>query len=108
MTKMQAGEERVYSAYTSTLPSSSPRKSGQELTQGRDLEAETDAEAVEGDAYWLATVPCSVGLLIEPRTTSPGMAPPTMGWVLYQSLIGKKCLTAGSGEAFPHLRLCPL
>jgi hypothetical protein len=30
------------------------RKSGQELTQGRDLEAGADAEATEGAADWLA------------------------------------------------------
>ena len=30
------------------------RKSGQELTQGRNLEAGADAEAMEGAAYWLA------------------------------------------------------
>ena len=29
--------------------------SGQELTQGRNLEAGADAEAVEGAAYWLAS-----------------------------------------------------
>ena len=33
---------------------------------------------------------CSTCFLTEPRTTSPGMAPPTMGWaLLYQSLIKK-------------------
>jgi hypothetical protein len=31
------------------------RKSGQELKQGRKLEAGADAEAMEGAAYWLAT-----------------------------------------------------
>ena len=31
------------------------KKSGQELTQGRNLEAEADAEAMGGNAaYWLA------------------------------------------------------
>jgi hypothetical protein len=42
MTEKQVGEERVYSAYTSTL------NSGQELPQGRNLEAGADAEAMEG------------------------------------------------------------
>jgi hypothetical protein len=33
---------------------------------------------------------CSACFLIEPRTTCPGMAPPTMGWALpHQSLIKK-------------------
>ena len=31
------------------------RKSGQELTQGRNLEAGADAEAMEDAAYWLAS-----------------------------------------------------
>ena len=53
---------------------------GQELTQGRDLEAGPDAEAMEGCcllAYfpWLA----QLAFLIEPRTISPGIASPTMG-----------------------------
>ena len=30
----------------------------------------------------LLSMACSACLLIEPRTTSPGMAPPTMGWAL--------------------------
>jgi hypothetical protein len=40
---------------------------------------------------------CSAWFLIEPKTTSPGMAPPTVGWALPPwSLTEKKCLTAGS------------
>jgi hypothetical protein len=30
------------------------KESGQELKQGRNLEPEADAEAMEGAAYWLA------------------------------------------------------
>jgi hypothetical protein len=52
------------------------RKSGLELTQGRGLEAGADAEAMEW--CWV----CSSCFLIEPRTTCPGMAPPTMVWAL--------------------------
>jgi hypothetical protein len=48
MTKKQVGEERVYSVYTSTLLFITKRKSRQELTQGRNLEAGADAEAMEG------------------------------------------------------------
>ena len=51
------------------------RKSGLELTQGRSLEAGADAEAMER----CPLLACSACFLIEPRTTSPGMAPPTMG-----------------------------
>jgi hypothetical protein len=65
------------------------RKSGQELTQGRNLEVETDAEAMEGCCllacfHWLAQ------LAFFSWTTRPGMAPPTMGWALpalWKSLI---------------------
>jgi hypothetical protein len=59
------------------------RKSEQELTQGRNMEAGADAEAMEGAAYWLAS-PALLSLLflIELRTTSPGMTPTTMGWAL--------------------------
>jgi hypothetical protein len=41
--------------------------------------------------YWAispADTPPPVCFLIEPRTTNPGMAPPTLGWVLpYQSIV---------------------
>jgi len=71
MTKKQAGKERVYSAYTSTLLFIA--KGNQDWNSGQ--EAGADAETMEG-CYLLA---CSACFLIEPRTTSPGMAPPTMG-----------------------------
>ena len=61
------------------------RKSGQELKQGRNLEAGADAEAME--AFCLLA--CSPWLL-QPALTQnhlPEMAPPTMVWVLpHQSL----------------------
>jgi hypothetical protein len=57
MTKA-VGEKRVYSAYKST--SLSITEGSQELQQGRNLEAGTDAEAMEGRsaAYWLAQPAC--------------------------------------------------
>jgi hypothetical protein len=55
------------------------RKSGQELTQGRNLEAEADSEAME---ECLLPLPCSACFLIELRTTSTGMASSTMSWTL--------------------------
>ena len=59
------------------------RKSGQELTQGRNLEPGTDAEALDGVLRTtLLPLACSACFLIEPRTTSLGMALPTMGWAL--------------------------
>jgi hypothetical protein len=80
MTKKQVGEERVYSVYTSTLlfitkgsPDRNSHRAGtwrQELMQRpwRDV------------TYWLASLAFSACSLIEHRTTSPGMVPPTMGW----------------------------
>jgi len=49
------------------------RKSGQDLKQDRSLKAGADAETVE----WCCLLACSAFFVIEPRTTSPGMAPPT-------------------------------
>lgn len=40
------------------------------------MEAGADPEAVEGAAYWLA-LQC---FLIEPRSTSPAVTPPTVDW----------------------------
>jgi hypothetical protein len=56
------------------------RKSGQELKWGRNLEAGADAEAGCEGVLLTGLLPkvCSACSLIEPRTTSPGMAPPTM------------------------------
>jgi hypothetical protein len=57
------------------------RKSGQELKQGRNLEAGADAGRGHGRMLLTDLLPmaCSACFLIEPRTTNPGMAPPTMG-----------------------------
>jgi len=61
----------------------SQRKSGQELTEGRNLEAGADAEAMEGVLLTgLLSLACSGCFVIELRTTSQGMAPPTMGWAI--------------------------
>lgn len=67
------------------------KKSGQELKQGRHGEAGAVTEAMgePGSCF-----------LIEPRTTSPEMAPLTMGWAINYQL--RKCPTAGSyGVIFP-------
>ena len=54
MAEEQAGEEGVYSAYTSTLLFIT--RGSWELTQGKNLEAGTDAEAMVG-CYSLACFP---------------------------------------------------
>jgi len=51
------------------------RRSGCGLKQSRDLEAGADAECIEGVLF-----SGSACFLVEPRTISPGMAPPTMDW----------------------------
>jgi hypothetical protein len=62
MTEEQVGEERVYSAYTSTFLFIT-KKSGWELTQGRNLEAGANAEAMESAAYWMLPLSCSASFL---------------------------------------------
>ena len=72
MTKKQVGEERVYSAYTSILLLITMEvRTGTQAGQ----EAGADAEAMEGCSL-LACLAC---FLIEPKTTSPEMVPPTRG-----------------------------
>jgi hypothetical protein len=69
MTKTQVVEERVYSAYTL----------GQEIKPGRSLEARAAVGAMDGAAFWF-TFSRLAQPAQSPRITSPGMAPPTMGW----------------------------
>jgi hypothetical protein len=58
MTKKQVGQERVYSAYTSTLLFTTKEvRTGTQAAQ----EAGADAEAMEG-CYFLACFPCLVQL----------------------------------------------
>jgi hypothetical protein len=88
----QAKEERVYLAYTSTSIVHHWRKSGQEHTQGRNLEAGADAEAMEGCCLLagLFSMTYSACFLIEPRTTNLRVALSSMDWALWhQSLIRK-------------------
>jgi len=78
-TKNQVGEERVYSAYTSTLLFIT--KENQDWNS-----------SMSGSSSWcrdhggmlLACFPmaCSACFLIEPKTTSPKMLQSTMGWTL--------------------------
>jgi hypothetical protein len=72
MTKKQIGEERVYPAYTSILLFITKEvRTGTQAGQ----RAEADAEAMEG----CSLLACSAFSLIEPKTTSPEMVPPTRG-----------------------------
>jgi len=75
MTKKQDGEKRVYSAYTSTLLFIT--KGSQGLTQVR--KQELMQRPWRDAAYWLASLGLLTCSLIEPKTTSPGVTPATMG-----------------------------
>ena len=55
--------------------------------QGRDLEAETEAEAM---ATVLLSKSCSACFLIQPRITCPGVVPPTVSWTLPHQPLTKK------------------
>jgi hypothetical protein len=84
MTKKQVGEERVYSAYTSTLLF---------ITKGR----QDWNSSRSGSRSWcrghggmfltgLPPLACSAYFLIEPKTTSSRMAPPIRGpWYLVKA-----------------------
>ena len=87
MTK-QPGKERVYWFELSEHCPSLKGKSGQELKQGRNLEAGAGAEAVEG---WCLLACSSWLVLIEPRTTVQGWHHPqcTSPFPPNQSLIKK-------------------
>jgi hypothetical protein len=100
MTKKQVGEERVYSAYISTLLFITERS--QDWNSSRS-----------GSRSWcrghggmfltgLPPLACSACSLIEPKTTSPEMVPPTGG---LPSLITnwENALQVDLMEAFPQL-----
>lgn len=78
MIKRQVGEQRVYLAYTSYHHLLLKEVSLGTQT-GPEPGTRADVDAIEGWGvfYWLAH--CLLRSLIEPKTTSPGMAPPTMG-----------------------------
>ena len=69
MTKRQAGEEKLFSVYFH-IAVHHQRKPGQELKQGRVLEAEADAEVME--RYCL--LPCQP----RPGTTHNGLGLPPL------------------------------
>jgi hypothetical protein len=72
MTKKQVGEERVYLAYISILLFIT--KGCRTGTQA-DEKSGADEEAMEG----CSLLACSAFYLIEPKTTSPEIVPPTRG-----------------------------
>jgi hypothetical protein len=74
MSKKQVEEAKIYSVYISTLlfinkGSMDWTQAGQEAMQKpwRDV------------THWIVPLACSACIFIESKTTSPGMAPATMG-----------------------------
>lgn len=86
----QIGEEMVYLAYTSTpqfiTKGSQSRNSHREGTWSQEL-LQKPWRVLLTDLLPMA---CSACFLMEPRITSPGMAPTTMSWALpHQSPVKK-------------------
>jgi hypothetical protein len=87
MTKKQAGEERVYSAYTSTVVFITKGSQGRNTSRAGTWRQELMQRPWRGAAYWLAS-PGLLSLLSyrtldhQPRDgpTHNGMATPTMSW----------------------------
>jgi hypothetical protein len=105
MTKKQIGEERIYSAYTSILLF---------ITKGsQDWDSSRSGSRSwcrgHGGMFFTGLLPlaCSACSLIEPKTTSPEMVPPTRG---LSPLITnwENALQLDLMEAFPQLKLLSL
>ena len=84
MTKSNLGKKRIIRP---TLPHCSPSLRGAR-TGTQTWRQELMQRPWRDAAYWL-TMACSVCLLIEPRTVSPGMAPLTQWALPHQSTIKK-------------------
>jgi hypothetical protein len=86
MTKKQVGEERVYSSYSSTLLFITEGSQDRNSNSIRSWRQELIQKPWTKVAYsGLLPLACSAGsayVLIEPRTDSPGIEPPTVGWAL--------------------------
>jgi hypothetical protein len=77
MTKKQVGEERVFSAYTSTLLFITKGSQDRNSHRAETWRQELTQRPWRGTAYWIAPLACSACFLLGPKTISPGMAPPT-------------------------------
>jgi hypothetical protein len=75
-TKKQVGEETVYSAYTSTLLFITKGSQDWNSHRAGTWRQELMQRPWKDISYWHASA-CSACSLIEPKTTSPGMAPST-------------------------------
>ena len=99
MIKKQVGEERVYSAYTSTLLFIT--KGSQDWISSRS-KSRSWCRGHGGMLFTgLLPLACSACFHIEPKTTSPEMVPHTMGPLLW-SLIEKMSYSWISWRHFPN------
>ena len=90
MTKEQVVEESVYLAYISILLFIIEVSQDGNSNRAGTWRQELMQKPWRGAAYWLAPHGLFSLLSYRTRTTSPGVAPPTMGWALpCQSLIKK-------------------
>ena len=98
MTKKQVGEERVYLAYTNSCNSSL-----KEVRTGTQTGQES-ADGSHGGVLLIGflSMACSACFLTEPRTTSPGMAPQTIGWALPTQSLIKKMINTGLSTTRPY------
>ena len=99
MTKKQVGEERVYSAYISILLFIT--KGSQDWNSSRSGSRSWCRGHGEMFLTGLLPLAYSACSLIEPKTTSPGMVPPTRGPFLW-SLIKKMPYSWISWRHFPN------
>ena len=105
MTKKQIGEERVYSAYISTLLFITERS--QDWNSSRS--GSRSWCRGHGGMFFTGLLPlaCSACSLIEPKTASPGMVPPAR--VLSPLITNwENALQFDLMEAFPQLKLLSL
>jgi hypothetical protein len=87
----QARKKPVYLAYDSVSIVHVYRKSRTGTQIGKNLQAGANAEATAGTLLTdLLLMDGSDSVLIEPRTSMPRAAPPTMGWVLSHQSATKK------------------
>lgn len=94
--RKQVGEERIYCLIV-------PHN----ISSLEEVKTGTQARMEPGSRTWfrghgsmlltgLLLLACSACLIIEFRTTNPGIAQSTMGWALSPCSLYGKCLTAGS------------
>jgi hypothetical protein len=83
----QLGEERA--CFSLQLSGRAPSlKELREGTQGRNLEAGTEAEA---RTLFTCSMACPACFCMESRTTCPRVVPPTMGWIPHINHQLRKC-----------------